>query len=202
MTFSDNGFMGYYIGQSTYEILSITDNRMVVRAVMGGNSSLAWYHTFSTQPPVQGGDDNFDNLVWQDNFDTDGAPNPANWGYDIGLGGGWGNNEVQYYTDASSNVIVQGGMLKITAKKENFGGAQYTSARLKSENKFDFKYGKVEFRAKLPTGGGTWPALWMLGANYATNAWPFLWRNRCDGRSWQPAKCYSRHFALSRKFWR
>ncbi|MDI1256106.1 MAG: family 16 glycosylhydrolase [Flavobacterium sp.] len=172
MTFSDNGFMGYYIGQSTYEILSITDNRMVVRAVMGGNEALAWYHTFSTQPPVQSVDENFTNLVWSDDFNVDGAPNPANWNYDIGTGGGWGNNEVQYYTTDADNVIVEGGVLKIKAKKEAFGGAQYTSARLKSENKFDFKYGKVEFRAKLPTGGGTWPALWMLGANYATNSWP------------------------------
>ncbi len=171
MTFSDGGFMGYYIAQTTYEILSITDNRMVVRAVMGGNEALAWYHTFSTSPPVQGGDDNFDNLVWSDEFNTPGAPDPTKWSYNIGAGG-WGNNEVQYYTDSQENSIVEGGVLKITAKKQNFGGSAYTSARLVSENKYEFKYGKVEFRAKLPTGGGTWPALWMLGQNYATNAWP------------------------------
>jgi beta-glucanase (GH16 family) len=67
---------------------------------------------------------------------------------------------------------VQGGNLKITAKKEILGTANYTSARLKSENKFEFTYGKIEFRAKMPTGGGTWPALWSLGENYATNSWP------------------------------
>ncbi|AWI27312.1 family 16 glycosylhydrolase [Flavobacterium pallidum] len=168
MTFSDGGFMGYYIQQSTYEIMSITENRMVVRAVMGGNEALAWYHTFSTQPPTQPGDDNFDNLVFEDNFDVNGAPDASKWSYDLGAGG-WGNNEVQSYTNSADNVIVADGNLKITAKKE---GSNYTSARLKSENKFEFKYGKIEFRAKLPIGGGTWPALWALGQNYATNSWP------------------------------
>ena len=172
MQFSDNGFMGYYIGTSTYEILSITDNKMVVRAVMGGNNSLAWYHTFTTTPPVQPGTDNFTNLVFSDEFNTDGAPDASKWGYNLGNNNGWGNNEAEYYTDSPDNVKVEGGSLKITAKKQTMGGFQYTSARLVSENKFDFKYGKVEFRAKMPSGGGTWPALWMLGKNYTTNAWP------------------------------
>lgn len=171
MSFSDGGFMGYYIAQSTYEILSLTENRMVVRAVMGGNESLAWYHTFSTSPPNQGVEETFDNLVWSDEFDVNGAPNDANWSYNIGAGG-WGNNELQYYTNSAENVKVQDGLLKITAKKQIFGTAQYTSARLVSENKFEFKYGKIEFRAKMPTGAGTWPALWALGQNYETNIWP------------------------------
>ncbi len=169
MTFSDNGFMGYYIGQSTYEILSLTDNRMVVRAVMGGNPALAWYHIFTTQNPTQGsGDDDFTDLAFSDEFNVDGAPDATKWNYNLGATG-WGNNEVQSYTQNADNVIVQGGVLKITAKKV---GSGYTSARLKSEGLFDFKYGKIEFRAKLPTGGGTWPAIWMLGSNYTTNAWP------------------------------
>ena len=172
MTFSDGGFMGYYIGQSTYEILSITNTRMVVRAVMGGNPALAWYHTFSTSPPVQGGGDDYTNLVWSDDFNVDGAPDASKWTYDLGNNNGWGNSELQNYTNSASNVVVEGGNLKITAKAESLGGFNYTSARLKSEGKFDFKYGKVEFRAKLPTGGGTWPALWMLGSNYTTNPWP------------------------------
>lgn len=171
MTFSDGGFMGYYIQQSTYEIMSITENRMVVRAVMGGNEALAWYHTFSTQPPTQPSDDTFDNLVFEDNFDVAGAPDPTKWSYNIGAGG-WGNNEVQYYTNSTDNAIVADGMLKITAKRQNLSGSEFTSARLVSENKFEFTYGKIEFRAKLPTGGGTWPALWALGQNYATNTWP------------------------------
>lgn len=172
MNFSDGGFMGYYIGQSSYEILSITENRMTVRAVMGGNPALAWYHTFTTVKPNQNtGTTDYTKLVWSDDFNTDGAPDPAKWGYDLG-NGGFGNNEQQNYTNSATNVIVQGGMLKITAKKEASGGSNYSSARLKSEGKYAFTYGKVEVRAKLPTGGGTWPAIWMLGANYATNSWP------------------------------
>ncbi|TCN52013.1 glycoside hydrolase family 16 protein [Flavobacterium circumlabens] len=174
LNFSDGGFMGYYIGQSSYEILSITENRMTVRAVMGGNSTLAWYHTFTTTPPNQNPPTaDYTNLVWSDEFNTDGAPDTSKWVYDLGNGdNGWGNSEKQNYTNSASNVIVQGGNLKITAKKEASGGFNYSSARLKSEGKYDFTYGKVEIRAKLPTGGGTWPAIWMLGANYATNAWP------------------------------
>ncbi|WP_396217798.1 family 16 glycosylhydrolase [Flavobacterium sp.] len=171
LNISDGGFMGYYIGQSSYEIMSITNNRMVVRAVMGGNPALAWYHTFTTIQPVQDPITDYTNLVWSDEFNTDGAPDTSKWGYDLGAGG-WGNGESQYYTNSANNVIVEGGNLKITAKAQNLSGSNYTSARLKSENKFEFKYGKVEVRAKLPVGGGTWPAIWMLGENYATNTWP------------------------------
>jgi beta-glucanase (GH16 family) len=175
MNFSDGGFMGYYIGQSSYEILSITANRMVVRAVMGNNPALAWYHIFTTTKPSQVPDTNVDytDLVWSDEFNTDGAPDATKWGYNLGTGdNGWGNNEKQNYTNSATNAVVQGGNLKITAKKETSGGAAYSSARLVSENKFEFTYGKVEVRAKLPTGAGTWPAIWMLGQNYATNPWP------------------------------
>jgi beta-glucanase (GH16 family) len=167
LNFSDGGFMGYYIGQSSYEILSITETRMTVRAVMGGNPGLAWYHTFTTVKPTQDATD-YSNLVFFDNFDTPGAPDSTKWSYDLGAGG-WGNGESQSYTNSPNNVSVQGGNLVITARKD---GNNYTSARLKSENKFEFKYGKVEFKAKLPSGAGTWPALWMLGQNYATNTWP------------------------------
>jgi Glycosyl hydrolases family 16 len=169
MNFSDNGFMAYYAGSNSYEILSITDNRMKVRVVQGNNTALAWYLIFTTIPPVQDPITDYTNLVWSDEFNTDGTPDSSKWSYDLGAGG-WGNNEVQTYTNSSDNVIVQGGNLKITAKLQPSGG--YTSARLKSENKFEFTYGKIEFRAKLPTGGGTWPALWLLGENYATNTWP------------------------------
>lgn len=168
LNIADGGFMGYYIGQSSYEILSITENRMVVRAEMGGNPALAWYHIFTTIAPVQDPITDYTNLAWSDEFNVDGAPDPAKWGYDLGAGG-WGNNEVQSYTNSANNATVSGGNLKITAVKT---GSNYTSARLKSENKFEFTYGKIEVRAKLPTGGGTWPAIWMLGQNYATNTWP------------------------------
>lgn len=109
--------------------------------------------------------------IWSDEFNTNGAPNPVKWGYDIGAGG-WGNNEAQYYTNRVDNVIVQDGYLKIITKKEAYLGSSYTSARLLTKGKFSFKYGKVEIRAKLPGGGGTWPALWMLGDNISTVGWP------------------------------
>lgn len=110
-------------------------------------------------------------LVWSDEFDTPGAPNSNKWGYDIGASG-WGNNESQYYTDRRDNSYVTDGTLKIVAKKEAFSSSQYTSARLLSKGKYSFKYGKVEVRAKLPAGVGTWPAIWMLGDNISTVSWP------------------------------
>jgi beta-glucanase (GH16 family) len=333
MNFSDGGFMGYYVGSSVYEILSITDDLLYVRTYDTENADLAWYHRFNAAPSIDGGDEKletvFTNLVWSDEFDVDGAPDPANWGYDLGAGG-WGNGEAQTYTDNPENVIVEGGMLKITAKGtggssgnvshyyddvvlvgtggvtsavENFEGAApvfeafggnatavisnpdasgmntstmvaesiksssseewagsffdlagpvdfttynsitvktwspaigatiklklenqanpdenvevdvlstvaeewetltfdlsstpagtydrlvmffdfgvspegdagYTSARIKSENLYEFTYGRIEVRAKLPSAGGTWPALWALGASFDEVGWP------------------------------
>ena len=110
-------------------------------------------------------------LVWSDEFNTAGAPDASKWGYDIGAGG-WGNNELQYYTNRTDNAVVSNGTLKITARKEAFSGSNYTSARLLTKNKFTTKYGKVEARMKLPAGVGTWPAFWMLGANLETAPWP------------------------------
>ena len=110
-------------------------------------------------------------LVWSDEFDAPGAPDPTKWGYDLGAGG-WGNSELQYYTNRLDNAEVSNGTLKITAKKESYSGSNYTSARLLTKDKFSFKYGKVEARAKLPEGVGTWPAFWMLGSNIATVSWP------------------------------
>ena len=332
MDFSDGGFMAYYIGSSTYEILSLSEDLLYVRSYDSENPDLAWYLRFTTQTDTNNSNDKLEtiytNLVWSDEFDADGAPNPVNWTYDLGAGG-WGNGEAQTYTDSPDNVIVEGGMLKITAKNtggsggvthyyddvslidangtassledfegaapafEAFGGnftqvianpdasglntssmvaestkqngseiwagsyfdvdtpidfatypsisvktwspavgaviklkfenqadAQesfevdltstvaedwetltydfsaapagtynrvvlffdfgvspagdggFTSARIKSENLYEFTYGRVEVRAKLPTGGGTWPALWTLGANFDEVGWP------------------------------
>ncbi len=112
-------------------------------------------------------------LVWSDEFNNNGAPDASKWNYDIGTGsGGWGNQELQYYTNRSQNVIVEGGVLKIKAIRENFNGSSFTSARLKTQDKFDFKYGKVEVRAKVPGGVGTWAAAWALGSNINTVGWP------------------------------
>ena len=111
-------------------------------------------------------------LVFSDEFDTPGAPDASKWGYDLGNNGGWGNNELEYYTNRSSNVIVSNGTLKITAIKEAYSGSAFTSTRMLSQNKFSFKYGKIEVKAKLPAGLGTWPAIWMLGSNISSTAWP------------------------------
>ena len=109
--------------------------------------------------------------VWQDEFDYTGLPNSGKWGYDLG-GSGWGNNEAQYYTDAITNAKVENGKLTITARKESLGGKNYTSTRLISKNKGDFLYGRIEVRAKLPSGRGTWPAIWMLPTDWAYGGWP------------------------------
>ncbi len=110
-------------------------------------------------------------LIWSDEFNTPGVPDQSKWDYDLGAGG-WGNNELQYYTNRTDNVTVSNGTLKIIAKKETYQGSSYTSARLLSKGKFSFQYGKVEVSAKLPAGAGSWPAIWMLGDNFATAGWP------------------------------
>lgn len=178
MNFSNDAFMGYYVSSSSYEILEITDDFLYVRTIDGNDANLAWYHKFSTTPvSEQGGEDDteelesvFNTLVWSDEFDADGAPNTSNWNYDLGTGdNGWGNAESQSYTSDAQNVIVEDGLLKITAIRD---GADFTSARIQSHTKQEFTYGRVEARAKLPTGGGTWPAIWMLGSDFETNIWP------------------------------
>lgn len=110
---------------------------------------------------------------WSEEFDVAGAPNPTKWVYDIGTGSnGWGNAELQYYTDRSQNVIIDNGTLKIKAVKENYSGSSWTSTRLKTLSKFAFKYGTVVIRAKVPAGVGTWPAVWMMGTDIGTVGWP------------------------------
>ncbi len=114
----------------------------------------------------------FDSIpVWSDEFSANGAPDPAKWDYDIG-GGGWGNNELQYYTNSTNNAFIANGILYIKAIKEFFNGRNYTSARLVTRNKGDFLYGRIEVSAKLPHGRGTWPAIWMLPTDWAYGAWP------------------------------
>jgi len=176
MSFTDGGFMGYYVGATSYEILKITDTELHVRTIMGNDPTLAWYHIFTTKTIEEqqtSGEPNYTALKFSDEFDVDGAPDASKWTAEIGNGtDGWGNNELQYYK--AENAVVQNGILKITAKKEATNGFQYSSARLITHNKFDFTYGKVEIRAKLPKGVGTWPALWMLGSNFDEpgKGWP------------------------------
>lgn len=108
-------------------------------------------------------------LVWSDEFDGTSL-NTANWGYDTGTGsGGWGNNELQYYR--SQNVSVSGGYLIIEARAEAYGGSNYTSGKIHSRNKQDFLYGKIEAMMKVPTGGGMWPAFWMMPTDSVYGGW-------------------------------
>lgn len=331
-------FLSYWaVIPGQYQITELTDDRLMVRGIsqpFNGDDPLAWYSIFVPEGTTSGGDPLetiFTSLVWSDEFDTNGAPDPANWTFDLGNGdNGWGNQELQSYTSDPANVIVEEGSLRITARSEgistagiyyfddfqltdagnttqtsvqdfegappslnNFGGAfsevldnpdatgintsttaarftkpigsetfagtsfdvsvpldlsttnqirvktwspsigtlvklklenaanadeafevdltttvastweelvydfsgapdftydrvviffdfgstgsagpAYTSARIKTEGLHEFTYGRVEARAKLPTGGGTWPAIWMLGGDYLTNPWP------------------------------
>ncbi|MEM7380111.1 MAG: glycoside hydrolase family 16 protein [Bacteroidota bacterium] len=115
----------------------------------------------------------FTNLILSEEFDTDGAPNPAVWGFDIGTGeNGWGNQELQYYTNRTENVKVENGVLLITAMEESFEGSAFTSARLLTKDLFEEEFGRFEARIRLPYGKGIWPAFWMLGADIDENPWP------------------------------
>jgi beta-glucanase (GH16 family) len=110
------------------------------------------------------------NLVWHDEFDGTEI-NRQNWTFDIG-GHGWGNGEMQYYTDRPENARIENGLLVIEARQEKYGGSYYTSARLKSEGLQEFQYGRFEARLKVPAGKGFWPAFWMLGSNFSLVGWP------------------------------
>ncbi len=176
LTFNGYGFHGFYVGgDHSYQIISRTDTEMFVKTI--GDDGLGWFGilTSEDEPTDEEAtvDVTYSTLVWYDEFDTDGSPDSANWTYDLGTGtDGWGNNESQYYTDRTDNVSISDGTLKITAKKESYEGSEYTSARILTQDLFEFTYGRVDIRAKLPSGGGTWPALWMLGANFDTTGWP------------------------------
>lgn len=127
--------------------------------------------TSSQSITIEQDDEGDPNLVWSEEFNYTGLPDPTFWNMETG-GGGWGNNESQYYTNREANAKVDGGVLTITAREENQSGYDYTSARITTQNKFDFKYGRIEARIKLPYGQGIWPAFWMLGANFGSVGWP------------------------------
>jgi len=119
----------------------------------------------------------FNKLVWSDEFNGSGLPDSSKWSYDKGKGCpqscGWGNNELQYYTVANTNnARIEKGYLVVEARKEKIEGAEYSSARLVTKNKGDWKYGRLEIRAKLPAGRGMWPAIWMLPTDWKYGGWP------------------------------
>lgn len=111
-------------------------------------------------------------LAWSDEF-SGNTLNTNVWNYETGNGSnGWGNNELEYYTSSTKNSFVSNGNLIIEARKEPLLGFNYSSARLTTQNKKNFQFGRIDIRAKLPVGKGIWPALWMLGANISTVGWP------------------------------
>jgi beta-glucanase (GH16 family) len=113
-------------------------------------------------------------LVWSDEFDQDGLVSQDKWNVETipPNNGSWWNGELQFYTDKEDNIRVEEGLLKITAKYESYEGKNYTSARINTQDKFEFTYGRVEMRAKLPNWEGMWPAFWLLGANIDEIGWP------------------------------
>ncbi|MGC9342233.1 MAG: glycoside hydrolase family 16 protein [Bacteroidales bacterium] len=113
-------------------------------------------------------------LVWSDEFEYSGLPDSYKWSFDTdGNATGWGNQEEQYYTsERIENAQVSDGVLKITARREDYEGFKYTSARLRTAEKGDWLYGRVEVKAKLPDGRGMWPAIWMLPTDWVYGGWP------------------------------
>ena len=140
-------------------------NVLIILAVLTGNDVNVALPTYgNTIPPRK--------LVWADEFDKPGLPDSTKWNYEVG-GNGWGNNELEYYTNRrTENARVENGKLIIEARKETYQDKNYTSARLITQGKHIWKYGRIEALAKLPKGLGTWPAIWMLGNTISTVGWP------------------------------
>ena len=115
-------------------------------------------------------------LVWSDEFSDTGQPDSTKWNYDLGDGCpnvcGWGNSEMEFYTNNAKNVRVENDKLIIEAHRDSLGGKAYTSTRIKSKFKGDWLYGRIEVKAKLPRGRGTWPAIWMLSTDWKYGGWP------------------------------
>jgi beta-glucanase (GH16 family) len=146
------------------KVTAFSKNNLFIEETTGVNVKVAipstGYSTPLSYPGLK--------LVWQDEFEGNEI-NKSFWKFEIG-GGGWGNNELQYYQE--QNTTIENGNLIIKAKRESVGGREYTSSRLVTLGNKAFKYARVDIRAKLPKGQGIWPALWMLGVNINTVSWP------------------------------
>lgn len=169
------GFIGYYTGgDHRYQIFDRSVPGELILKTTDGNNEFDWWFIITSNDGSGGGGTGFETQftteVWADEFEGD-ALDTSLWNYETGNGtDGWGNNEVQYYTER--NVSVENGNLIITAKKESESGFDYTSGRITTQDNYEFTYGRVEVRAKMPEGGGTWPAIWMLGADFNEVGWP------------------------------
>lgn len=155
-------------------------NYVVVRGQLGRTALMLAVTLLVTNAFAQSNDpkqpDRHWTLVWSDEFNDGPRVDTAKWTFDIG-GNGFGNNELEYYTDRAQNAVVQGGHLTIRALREDYTSKDgitrhYTSARLKTQQKFSQKYGRFEARIKIPYGQGLWPAFWMLGDDIEKTGWP------------------------------
>lgn len=148
------GALGVLAGKGTI----ITENGLTLATDNAGYSTPMMYPGYT--------------LSWNDEF-TGTTLNSSVWNQEIGNGdSGWGNNELEYYTNSTKNTFVSSGNLIIEARKEPISGFNYTSGRMTTQNKKTFQFGRIDIRAKLPVGKGIWPALWMLGANINSVPWP------------------------------
>ncbi len=180
--FGDGNFQTVPSGVVTYKYLTSGNYTVNVTAKSAGGQTISQSVPVAVVIKTS--------LVWSDEFDTPGSPDATKWGFDTGAGG-WGNNELEYYTSRTDNAIVSNGTLKIIAKAESYNGSAYTSARLLTKDKYSFKYGKIEVRAKLPAPAGSWPAIWMLGNNFATAGWPACGEiDIMESRGNEPDKIY------------
>lgn len=135
-------------------------------------------------------------LVWSDEFEgaAGSSLDQTKWNFEIGRGqNGWGNNELQYYTDRTENASLDGeGNLVIIARQENFQGANYTSSRITTQDKLEITYGRIEARIKTPFGQGLWPAFWLLGTTNSGEIWPQIGEiDVMELRGQQPTKIAS-----------
>ena len=153
---------------SAEDIVAVTDNGQVV-ALQPGNATITLSTSLESVSALVAVEHEWGEyaLVWSDEFNGTTLDESV-WNYNTG-GNGWGNNELQYYTNRQENIRVTNGCLEIEARKENYDNCEYTSARIYSKGNKSFQYGKMEARIKFPGGVGTWPAFWMMGE---TGGWP------------------------------
>jgi hypothetical protein len=170
-------------GRVTGRFVSADQNRGAFAPLVSDRVTAAAWETFTwgaagstptptpTPPPTGGAPPGFPTLIWSDEFNGT-TINGSNWTYDLG-NGGFGNNELENYTNRPENARIENGMLIIEARRENLGGSAYTSARLKTEGRRTFGINTwVEARIQVPQGQGIWPAFWMLGSSISTVGWP------------------------------
>src|SRR4029450_6306099 len=162
-------------GRATNRFVSADLNRGAFAPLVSDRAAAGAWEQFTwgavgTQPPA-GAPPGFPQLVWSDEFNGTSI-NTGNWSFELG-NSGFGNNELQNYTNRSQNARIENGMLVIEARRENLGGSAYTSARMKTQGKQSFGINTwVEARINAPDGQGIWPAFWMLGNSISTVGWP------------------------------